>query len=373
MTARVDPVACIHALTARGFGPFIGVPCSFLRPFIDAVIDDESLTYVAATNEGEALAIAAGAQLAGQRPVVMLQNSGLGNLVNPLASLTHPFRIPVLLIVTLRGDPTLTDEPQHELMGRTTGALLDMLEVTHEWFPAADDAVGPALDRARDAQDATGHPFAFVLRKGVVAEYAPHRVVSDVQAPARPIRRDALAAVAAAIAPTSVVVATTGKTGREWFELGDRERNLYLVGSMGCAASVALGLSLATEAPLVVLDGDGAALMRLEAMASVGHRRPERFVHIILDNEAYDSTGAQRTIAGGVDFPAIARACGYATAESVADATALAAALRVAQATHGPHLLHLKIALGASPDLGRPTVAPAAVANRLRQSLTGTQ
>ncbi len=369
MSIGVDPVACVEALTARGFGPFVGVPCSLLRPFIDAVIDDDSLTYIAATNEGEALAIAAGAQLAGRRPVVMLQNSGLGNLVNPLASLTYPFRIPVLLIVTLRGDPALHDEPQHELMGRTTGALLSTLEVAHESFPASDSAVAPALDRVVAAQDASGLPYAFILGKGIVADYAPRRradLAGDVD---RPTRRVALTAIAGAIVSETVVVATTGKTGREWFEIGDRERNLYLVGSMGCAASVGLGLTLGTDAPIVVIDGDGAALMRLEAMASVGHRRPSRFVHVILDNEAYDSTGAQGTIAAGADFPAIARACGYATASTVGDAAALAAAVHHAQATPGPHLLHLKIALGANAGLGRPAVAPVDVANRLRRAL----
>ena len=138
----------VDALSAHNFGPYVGVPCSYLRPFIDYVIDRDDLSYVGATNEGEALSIAAGAQLAGRCPVVMLQNSGLGNLVNPLASLTHPFRIPVLLIVTLRGDPSIKDEPQHELMGRTTRELLQTLEVEHDWFPASDDAITPAIEHA---------------------------------------------------------------------------------------------------------------------------------------------------------------------------------------------------------------------------------
>lgn len=370
MSTRVSSQLFVDALSAHNFGPYVGVPCSYLRPFIDYVIDRAELSYVAATNEGEALAIAAGAQLAGRRPVVMLQNSGLGNLVNPLASLTHPFRIPALLIVTLRGDPSIKDEPQHELMGRTTRDLLQTLEVEHDWFPATDEAIAPAVAHAVERQNATGLPYAFILRKNVVTEYTPSTaaVVSNTT---NPTRREALDAIGAGMLAESVVVATTGKTGREWFEVADRDRNLYLVGSMGCAPSVALGLAREISAPVLVIDGDGAALMRLEALATVGNQKPERFVHVVLDNEAYDSTGAQRTISAGVNFPAIARACGYATAQTVNGVYALRNAVEQAQAAAGPHFIHCRISLGASPDLGRPTVAPRDVANRLRASLLG--
>lgn len=384
MTERVSSQRFVDALSARGFGPYVGVPCSYLRPFIDYVIDRDDVDYIAATNEGEALSIAAGAQLAGARPVVMLQNSGLGNLVNPLTSLLEPFRIPALLIVTLRGDPEgKPDEPQHGLMGRVTRDLLRLLEVEHEWFPADDAAIESAVARAVEYTERTGRPFAFVLRKNVVSEYAPQHAsgaaggarepasgdAPDVTA-ARPSRREALGSVHAAMLPKTVVVATTGKTGREWFELDDRARNLYLVGSMGCAPSVALGVAGRTDAPVLVLDGDGALLMRLEALASVGQQRPPRFVHVVLDNEAYDSTGGQRSISAGVDFPAVARACGYVTARTVDGVEALRRAVAEGQQVSGPHFIHCRIALGASADLGRPTVAPRDVAERLRRVLS---
>lgn len=376
MSQRTSSQAFVDELSRHGFGPYIGVPCSYLRPFIDYVIDRDDLSYVAATNEGEALAIATGAQLAGRRPVVMLQNSGLGNLVNPLASLSYPFRVPALLIVTLRGDPQFKDEPQHELMGRITSDLLRTMEVEHDWFPASDDAIAPAIATAVARKNATGLPYAFILRKNVVTNYTPRAAGTDAAPlsgahPPRthPTRRHALAAIAAAMRADSIVVATTGKTGREWFELGDRDRNLYLVGSMGCASSVALGLAREVDQPVLVLDGDGAALMRLEAMASVGSVHPERFVHIVLDNEAYDSTGAQRTISAGVDFPAIARACGYAGAESVTGTDALAEAVKRAQESTGPHLIHCRIALSTAAEVGRPSVPPRDVAERLRATL----
>ncbi|MGV3707242.1 MAG: phosphonopyruvate decarboxylase [Gemmatimonas sp.] len=365
---KVSSQLFVDELSAHGFGPYAGVPCSYLRPFIDYVIDRDDLSYVPATNEGEALAIAAGAQLAGRRPVVMLQNSGLGNLVNPLASLTHPFRIPVLIIVTLRGDPNIKDEPQHELMGRATRELLTTLEVAHEWFPESNEAIGPAVARAVAHQNETGLPYAFVLRKNVVTDYTPRAQAGGASGDF-PTRRAALTAIHGAIRDESIVVATTGKTGREWFEVNDRARNLYLVGSMGCAPSVALGLAREVPVPVVVLDGDGAALMRLEALASVGAQAPSEFVHIVLDNEAYDSTGAQRTISSKVDFPAMARACGYVSAATANGLEALADAIRRAQQTPGPHFIHSRISLGASADLGRPSVAPRDVAARLRAEL----
>ena len=380
-TPRVSSSRFIDVMTARGFGPWLGVPCSFLRPFIDRVIDSASLEYIAATNEGEALAIAAGAQLAGRRPVVMLQNSGLGNLVNPLASLTNPFRIPVLLIVTLRGDPTLRDEPQHEVMGRTTRAMLDLLGVDNDWFPANDADIETAVHGALARMSETGLPFAFILRKNVVDDYEAQPAAPAVArargtlhaataSGAKLSRREAIGLIADTEPDATAIVATTGKTARELFEHRDRARNFYVVGSMGCASSIGFGIARSQAAPVLVIDGDGAALMRLEAMATIGNAAPPSFVHVILDNQSYDSTGGQATIAGGVNFPEIAIACGYRSACSVEGAEPLRAALERAHSSAGPHLIHAPIRLGSAAGLGRPDVAPADVARRFRAALS---
>ncbi len=377
---RVSSRRFIDAMTARQFGPWLGVPCSFLRPFIDYVIDRDDLDYVASTNEGEALAMAVGAQLAGRQPVVMLQNSGLGNLVNPLASLTFPFRAPVLLIITLRGEPGLKDEPQHELMGRTTRAMLDLLEVENAWFPSSDAEIEPAIDRALARMRATGLPFALILRKNVVDGYDPRPrrdpaprsrgvLYPPVPAGEKLSRRDAVAVLADAAGDRTAIIATTGKTGRELFEFHDRPLHFYVVGSMGCASSIALGVARYKEAPVMVLDGDGAALMRLEALAGIGHAAPTRLLHVILDNQSYDSTGGQATISASVNFPEIAIACGYASACSVTGADAMRAAVARAQASAGPHLIHVPVGLGAAAGLGRPDVAPRDVAERFRAAL----
>ncbi|MEE9301204.1 MAG: thiamine pyrophosphate-binding protein, partial [Alphaproteobacteria bacterium] len=153
---------------ARGFDFFTGVPCSFLTPIINRVIGEPGLRYVGATSEGEAVAIAAGAWLAGRKTVVMCQNSGLGNMVNPLTSLNHPFRIPTLLIVTWRGQPGLVDEPQHELMGRICSDLLEEMLIPHALFPKSEGEVGPALDEAERLLAESSLPFAFIMEKGAV-------------------------------------------------------------------------------------------------------------------------------------------------------------------------------------------------------------
>jgi phosphonopyruvate decarboxylase len=379
MTMHVSSQRFIDELTARDFGPYIGVPCSFLRPFIDYVIDRQDLDYIAATNEGEALAIAAGAQLAGRKPVVMLQNSGLGNLVNPLASLTYVFKIPVLIIVTHRGEPGRRDEPQHVLMGRITTQLLDELAVEHAEFPASDDAIGARVDLAVAHMANTGLPFAFVLRKNTVDEYSPRpreaaqrrpmgRLLTPTENAAIPSRRDAIALIAASSAD-ALIIATTGKTGRELFEYNDCPSHFYVVGSMGCASSLALGVARETDARVVVLDGDGAALMRLEALASIGYQAPANLLHVVLDNESYESTGRQTTISSSVHFPEIGAACGYATSRSASGAAELRAALASTRAEPGPHLIHTRVGISTDPELGRPAVTPPDVAARFRAEI----
>ncbi|GLZ29246.1 thiamine pyrophosphate enzyme [Lentzea sp. NBRC 105346] len=367
VTAAVDPAVLVDALLDNGFGPFTGVPCSFLGPVISCLEDRHTGTYVTAANEGEAVAIAAGTRLAGRRPVVILQNSGLGNTVNPLTSLCHTLRIPVLLLVTWRGEPGRPDEPQHELMGRITPDLLSAMEIRHEPLPG-EVSLPERLAVATEHMEATGLPFAFIVPKGSVAPYrdgpaSPSRGTGTM------LREEAIRHVMGGLGPRALVVATTGKTARELERDWDRPENLYVVGSMGCASSVALGVALgAPDRRVVVLDGDGAALMRLEAMATIGHRRPANLLHVLLDNEAYESTGAQATTSASVDFAAIASACGYASTADVADAAALQAA--VASPAPGPRLIRVRISAGSSPSLGRPALAPPASAQRFRRAVT---
>jgi phosphonopyruvate decarboxylase len=376
---------CLASLVENGLGPFTGVPCSFLKPFINYVIDNNASEYIAANNEGEAIAIASGAWLAGRHPVVMFQNSGLGNAVSPLTSLNYVFRIPLLLIVTWRGEPGHKDEPQHKLMGEITPSLLDCLRIPHETFPEQDDHLAPALDRALTTLDATRLPYALIMRKNAMSGYdlkpgvLPSRSVPCGQAlPPEAaggtlmLRSEAVLTVADAVDPCSLLIATTGGTARELSILRDRPANFYVVGSMGCASSLALGVALnAPDRPVVVLDGDGAALMRLEAMVSVGRYQPGNYIHVVLDNQVYDSTGGQRTLSDGVSFSGLALSCGYRTAASTASAEGIERLLNAAAQAPGPHLIHVKIRPGSDPNLGRPSLPPPEMAARFRQEILG--
>ena len=375
----LDTPSFLRAAGQRGYNFYTGVPCSFLTPLINRVASDAALHYIAAASEGEAVAIAAGAYLAGRRTVVMCQNSGLGNAVNPLTSLNTPFRIPTLLVVTWRGQPGLHDEPQHELMGRITQALLTTMELEHRPFPDSAEALQPALDAADAAMARTGLPFAIVMAKDSLREEtldeparsapAPGRQVDLTEGDERPSRLALLERVLEAVPGDVPIVVTTGKAGRELFTLQDREQHLYQVGSMGCAAPMGLGIALTTGRRTLVLDGDGAALMKLGAMATIGSYQPPGLLHVVLDNGVHDSTGGQATVSATVDFAGVALACGYAHAFTCDSAAGFSAAFAQALATTGPALIHARIRPGSLAKLGRPTVAPHEVAQRFRSFL----
>jgi len=377
----IGAASFLDAGYAAGFDFYAGVPCSFLTPLINGTINDRRFAYVAAASEGEAVAVASGAWLAGHRTVVMCQNSGLGNAVNPLTSLNYPFKIPTLLVVTWRAGPGLKDEPQHELMGRITPGLLDLIEVPRRPFPTDEAAVKAAVDEARSEMDRTGKPFAFIMRKGDVAD-GPDATVTPPKRPAgavadysrggkRPTRFDTLDAVLSIVPDRAGIVAATGKCGRELFTIADRPQHLYQVGSMGCAGAMGLGVAMNVATPVVVLDGDGAALMKMGTMATIGAYAPPNLIHVVLDNGTYDSTGGQATVSASADFAAVAAAVGYPRSYRCDSLDGFGRALNGALAKPGPHLIHMRIAPGSLDKLGRPTIKPADVALRFRAFLAG--
>jgi phosphonopyruvate decarboxylase len=367
----------VEAARKRGFGLWTGVPCSYLKPFINYVIDAPDLRYVAAANEGDAVAVATGADLGGVRAIAMFQNSGLGNAVNPLTSLNAIFRIPILVITTLRGEPGGPhDEPQHALMGPITTRMLELMQIPWEYFPREAGEVEPALARVVTHMETKSLPYALVIKKGSVADWklksvpklrpvAPSPPPSEGGMP-RFTREAILGAVQASLRPGDVVIASTGFTGRELYSLEDRREQLYMVGSMGCAMSLGLGLALVRpKLRVIVLDGDGAALMRMGGLATVGYERPPNLVHVLLDNQMYESTGGQSTVSHSVDFCAIAAACGYPRTALATKPEEVAAFLDGADGA-ALGLLHVKILPGSPGNLPRPTITPPEVASRLR-------
>jgi len=378
----------VETARAHGFEWYAGVPCSYLTPFINYVLQDPSLHYVSMANEGDAVALIAGVTLAGdasrpyKRGIAMMQNSGLGNAVSPLTSLTWTFGLPQLLIVTWRGQPGVADEPQHALMGPITPTLLDAMQVAWELFPTAPDAVDAALERAVAHMDATGKPYCLLMQKGSVAAYplkdgasvitknfasASATIDGKSTLPAnRPSRTDALRQVVAQTpVDATAVMASTGFCGRELFAVEDRTNQLYMVGSMGCVVPLALGFALARpDLRVVALDGDGAALMRLGAFATVGAYGPPNLLHLLIDNGAHDSTGGQSTVSPLISFADIAAACGYASSLETDAVTRIAAWLNE-KPLRGPRFARLLTRPGTPADLPRPSMSPVAVKTRL--------
>ncbi len=363
-----------------GFDFWAGVPCSFLTPFINYAIGDEDLTYISSANEGDAVAAATGAALGGHRAVAMMQNSGLGNAVSPLTSLNYVFRIPLLLIITLRGEPGRPDEPQHELMGHITTRLLEIMQIPWSWFPDSPEDVGRVLQSALDYMDTNARPYALIMKKGMVsphplrqAPFSPRtgapqisKAVSTENKP--PQRHDILKQLVAGTAPAdTVLIASTGFCGRELYAIDDRPNQLYMVGSMGCAASLGLGLSLVRQdRKIIVIDGDGAALMRMGNMATAGAYGGHNYYHLLLDNHVHESTGGQATVASSVDFPALAAACSYREIFSAAPGQADVDGFLGAQ---GPAFMHVVTSRGVPDGLPRPSIKPAEVARRLMRHL----
>lgn len=368
----------VDAARHFGFETYAGVPCSFLTPFINYVINDESLNYVCSANEGDAIATAAGSAMGGKPAIAMMQNSGLGNAVSPITSLTYVFRIPILIICTHRGAPGLKDEPQHELMGQITTEQFDLMRVPWEYFPDQADAVMPTLQRAVDYLKKEHRPYALIMKKGTVAAHALNKDSLGTQ-PADHCKLDEKPVVDRRLSrhqvlshiikktpeKETVLLATTGFTGRELYAIEDRKNQIYMVGSMGCVTSWGLGLSLARpDLQVVAIDGDGAALMRMGNFSTVGAYGGPNFTHILLDNQVHDSTGAQSTVSQSVNFAKIAASCSYELALQ-GDSLDVLDQLLEYPCKVGPGFAHLRTLPGTLKDLPRPRVTPNEVLRRL--------
>ena len=345
---------------------YTGVPDSQLRALCDCLMHRWGIDpkhHVIAANEGNCTALAAGYHLAtGRVPVVYMQNSGEGNIINPVASLLHEkvYAIPMLFIVGWRGEPGVHDEPQHVYQGEVTLRLLEDMGI--ESFvispETAEEDVREAMRRFRPLL-AQGRQAAFVVRKGALtcASKAVYHNAYTLT------REDALRRIAAQTGDDPIVC-TTGKASRELYELRaaagqGHERDFITVGSMGHASSIALGIALQRpERRVWCVDGDGALLMHMGAMAVIGRHHPANLVHIVLNNEAHETVGGMPTAVTVLDVPALAKACGYDRACSVSGAEALDAALSEAAAARELTLIEVKCALGARADLGRPTTTP---------------
>lgn len=355
----------VDSLCSMQMDFFTGVPDSLLKN-VCAYITDHFVAErnVIAANEGAAVSLAAGYYLATKKiPVVYMQNSGLGNAVNPLMSLTDKevYNIPLLLLVGWRGEPGVKDEPQHIKQGKVTLPLLETMGIKYAIMSQNETEFLSQLNYANFYMNETHEPFAFVIPKGTFEEY---KLQQDGEV-ILPLKREAaIQLIASSLSKEDIIVSTTGMISRELFEYRtsafmEHEKDFLTVGSMGHASQIALGIALEKKkCKVFCFDGDGATLMHMGSLAIIGSLHPDNYVHVIFNNGAHDSVGGQPTVAFNIDLCKIAQACGYEAALSVSDSDSLCEALKRITYMHGPILLEVKVRKGARKDLGRPTTTP---------------
>ncbi len=358
------PEDVIEQLVTHCYRFATGVPDSIFKHLLNTINEDHRFQHVITNNEGESCALAAGYHLAtGKIPLVYMQNSGLGNSINPLTSLldSNIYSIPALLFITWRGMPGEKDEPQHRKMGEILPGMLNLLDIPYS--VAADDTkrLDYIFKLAEKHFQQHKKPYAILFPKNII-QAKPGTEKTITLPDNMVIREQLLEKIVSQLSPNDIVVTTTGKTSRELFEIRERRQeghaqDFLTVGSMGCASSIALGIAMQQPNRRVVLiDGDGACLMRMEAMATIGHIQPKNLLHIVIDNNAYESTGTQKTLSSNVDFAAVAKACSYPHATTTHSLDEFANTF--AEFNQGPMLLVVKSFPYSRPDLGRPTTTP---------------
>ena len=364
----IRPEYFIEKLRENGIDCFAGVPDSLLKNICAYITDhcDEAHNIITA-NEGAAVGLAAGHYLAtGQPACVYMQNSGEGNIINPIASLTAPevYNIPVLLLIGWRGRPGVHDEPQHVKQGKVTTGLLNVMGINYEVLAKEEDKAEKQIAKAIKALQ-NKEVFALVIEKDTFEAYALQNVEKNDLTMSR---EEAIQTVAAALGEKDVIVSTTGMISRELFEYRTamnegHERDFLTVGSMGHASQIALGIALEKQDRKVwCFDGDGASIMHMGSMAIVASKAPKNYIHVVFNNGAHDSVGGQPTVGLKIDLPAVAKAVGYKSVYSVDSKVALENQLSIINSqlsiNEYPIFMEIRVRKGSRKDLGRPTTTP---------------
>lgn len=362
----MKPQFFVKTLQEKQIDFFTGVPDSLLKS-VCAYIQDNIApeNNIIAANEGAAIGLATGYYLATKKiPVVYMQNSGLGNTINPIASLVDKevYNIPMLLLVGWRGEPGTKDEPQHVKQGKVTVPLLEALNIKNTILSSEENQFKEQLHIALKYIEDTNEPYAFIVKKDTFEEY---KLQNSLENNYTLSREDAIQTVVDCMGEKDIVVSTTGMISRELFEYREakkqgHQKDFLTVGSMGHASQIALGIALQKKHRKVFcFDGDGATLMHMGSLAITGSLKPKNFIHIIFNNGAHDSVGGQPTVGFNVNFPEIALSSGYTSANSVDNIHELKKTLtRINTNLNGPVLIEIKVKKGARKDLGRPTTTP---------------
>ena len=368
----ISPKFFYDTLVSNGIDFYAGVPDSLLKNLCAYITDhaDEHHNIIAA-NEGGAMGLAAGHYIAtGNIPVVYMQNSGEGNIINPLASLTDKevYNIPVLLVIGWRGKPGVHDEPQHVKQGKVTTGLLNVMGIDYTVLSKEEEKAAKQIGKAIEYMQQTKECYALVIEKDTFEEYKLSSSVSTLHALLSLSREEAIQIVAATLGNKDVIVSTTGMISRELFEYRaamnqGHERDFLTVGSMGHASQIALGIALEKQDRTVwCFDGDGASIMHMGNMAIVAQKAPKNYVHVVFNNGAHDSVGGQPTVGLSIDLPAIAKAVGHKHIYTVSTKIELQETLSTLNSQlsseGGPIFLEVKVKKGNRKDLGRPTTTP---------------
>ena len=356
----------VEALNKNKLGPFIGVPCSILAPLINYVLENPAeMEYLNPANEAHALGLATGYYLGtGQIPVVFLQNSGLGNIINPLTSLSQIYKLPVFLLITWRGFGGVgTDAPEHDIMGRD---LEDYLKVCHLPYRILSENNYPdEVAELREIAVNEEIPVAAIMKKGFISSYQP-TVRTDTGTELQ--RYQAIEIIKESL-DGFVFLSTTGFISRESFAVKDSP-DFYMMGSMGLISAIGCGVAMAQEGQrIAILDGDGAILMHLGLIPFIGSRKPKNLFHFILDNEVYASTEKQPTIAPSTQLDSIALACGYRQAGKVSSGEELRLLLASIKDSEGPNLIWVKVAPENKSGIGRVLHSPEEIKRRFMDTM----
>ena len=361
----INPTDFYDQLASHGVDFFTGVPDSLLKEFC-LCIDDRipSDKHIITANEGNAVALAAGYYLANKTlPLVYMQNSGLGNAINPLLSLCDPevYSIPMLVMIGWRGVPGVKDEPQHVKQGKIQLELLETMDIPYETISKDDEQFASKISSAVEIAKNESRPSVLLIKKGTFEKYGKEIQKVENQ---RMLREEALDIILENLDENAVVVSTTGKTSREIFEIRERkgqahEQDFLTVGSMGHCSSIAMGIALAKpNREVVCIDGDGAMLMHLGSLTSIASLNPKNFHHMLMNNEVHESVGGQDTAAKNVDLSAIVAAVGISNIFKAETLDELKTCITDFMAAAGPAFLEVKIRPGSRGDLGRPTIKP---------------
>jgi phosphonopyruvate decarboxylase len=352
-------------LTKNKINFFTGVPDSLLKNICSYITDNtEKNNHVISSNEGASVGLAIGYNLATSKiPLVYMQNSGLGNIINPLLSLADKevYSNPMILMIGWRGEPGVKDEPQHIKQGAVTLELLESMKINYEILPSNHSDAEKCLDRLVSTSKKTSSPCALIVRKNTFADY---NLKSIVQTNFELNRESAIEAVLSNLSSNDVVVSTTGKTSREVFEFRvnnnlSNDSDFLTVGGMGHCNQIALGIAMQKQSKnIYCLDGDGAALMHLGSLGLIGDISPSNFFHIVINNGAHDSVGGQPTIGHNIDFSEIARNFNYKSTFKVKTHNEITELIKSSKKTDGPVLIEILTNKGSRSNLGRPTIKP---------------